>query len=669
MAPVINLKSIGSATSGARATSARTSILDWIAVRTGRLSPGRDVAVTFRSNTGGSVVHIAGRDPARVHASSAATLWRGVFFDGVLYNRRALEVECGESHRRLSDAMLLLRAWQFFGGDWLTHVKGVFALLAWDSTSDTLTAVRDPLGTYPLFYAKGASGLMLSTSMTALAGRDGVSRAVNRPALADHLAHRWPDPHETFLAAIRRVPAGHRLDVSPARQVVRRYWDPTPLDKEIDWIREGELDRFDDLLDNAVARCYRQGPASVFLSGGLDSISVAAVAADGARRDHYPDPLTLSLASSSSDVSGSVPDGLSEFLSEAALPEATRRDAAGSEVRETAPDAVQVARALGLNHEVLRLDDGVGREGVVEEALRLTKGWPTPILNTWLPTYARLAERSRRHGVSVMMTGRGRNGWLSLNPYFSADLMTRVNVVAWCRFITSWKRSSEESWPQLVRSAFSPYGAKPLASSVMDRVFPAPWRLSRVRREMRQVPRWVAPDRLFRRELWDRAQQALMPLHPARGYYLQDLRSSMDQALLSLELEENYELGRRLGVKILNPYWDADLVGMLCRTPPHLINRGGRPRKLVLTSVARRFPALALGTPTFDCTPSLFRAALATEADAEWKRLGGVEALADLKIVDPIATAKVFASQTTSASSVDRLWDILSAETWARSHA
>ena len=63
MAPVINLKSIGSATSGARATSARTSILDWIAVRTGRLSPGRDVAVTFRSNTGGSVVHIAGRDP------------------------------------------------------------------------------------------------------------------------------------------------------------------------------------------------------------------------------------------------------------------------------------------------------------------------------------------------------------------------------------------------------------------------------------------------------------------------------------------------------------------------------------------------------------------------------------------------------------------------------
>jgi hypothetical protein len=112
-------------------------------------------------------------------------------------------------------------------------------------------------------------------------------------------------------------------------------------------------------------------------------------------------------------------------------------------------------------------------------------------------------------------------------------------------------------------------------------------------------------------------------------------------------------------------------VAMLYRTPPQLINRSGRPRTLVLTSVARRFPALALGTPTFDRAPSLFRAALATEAGAEWKRLGGVQALADLKIVDPIATAKVFTetSRTPRAPSVDRLWDILSAETWARSHA
>src|SRR5262249_7402696 len=315
------------------------------------------------------------------------------------------------------------------------------------------------------------------------------------------------------------------------------------------------------------------------------------------------------------------------------------------DVQRAAAERVQVVRALGLPHEVLRFGDDARAEGVLAGALKLTANWPTPILNTWLPAYSRLAERGLRRGVSVILTGRGAEGWLSLSPYLSADLMTRLDVVAWCRFVFAWKRSYEGTWPALVHSALSTYGAKPLASRVIDRIVPARWRLSRVRRVMRNTPKWVAPDRLFRRELWDRAQHALMPLHPPRGFYLQDLGNTMGHAVTSLELEADFELGRRLGVKILHPYRDADLVTMLYRTPPRLLNRKGRPTQLVQDSVARRFPSLDrdFGGQTVDRqTPSFFRTALAKEADAEWKRLGSVEALADLRIVDPIAAAKVF---------------------------
>jgi hypothetical protein len=167
-----------------------------------------------------------------------------------------------------------------------------------------------------------------------------------------------------------------------------------------------------------------------------------------------------------------------------------------------------------------------------------------------------------------------------------------------------------------------------------------------------------------------------MPLHPLRGFYLQDLGITMSHALTSLELEADFELGRRLGVKILHPYRDADLVSMLCRTPPRLLNRRGRPTKLVQDSVARRFPLLDrdLGRQSVDRqSPSFFRTALATEADTEWRRLGGVRALADLRIVDPIATAKVFEDgqsgrYRTQEPVIDPRWDILSAEAWVRAH-
>jgi asparagine synthase (glutamine-hydrolysing) len=152
-----------------------------------------------------------------------------------------------------------------------------------------LLAARDPLGIYPLFYASIEGEWLFSTSIDALTRHPRVSAEVNRAALAEHLCHRWPDVEDTLFKNLKRVPPGHVIRVGRSKQV-RRYWELLIPGDGVDWIREDELERFDELLDQAVERCLYLGPAAIYLSGGLDSVSVAAVATQNSHRKGLPPP-------------------------------------------------------------------------------------------------------------------------------------------------------------------------------------------------------------------------------------------------------------------------------------------------------------------------------------------------------------------------------------------
>ena len=116
----------------------------------------------------------------------------------------------------------------------------------------------------------------------------GVSRAVNRIAIADHLCHRWPDPEETYFEQVRRLPPANVVTVTAVGVSRRQYWDPDPIDQPTRWATDDELDQFESVLDRAVSRAMGFGPTGIFLSGGFDSISVAAFATDIARRTAQP---------------------------------------------------------------------------------------------------------------------------------------------------------------------------------------------------------------------------------------------------------------------------------------------------------------------------------------------------------------------------------------------
>jgi asparagine synthase (glutamine-hydrolysing) len=569
-----------------------------------------------------------------------------VVFDGALYNRDELSALASGPDGR-DDASLILRAYERWGESLFQRLRGIFALAIADRDQGCLLCARDPLGIFPLFIAQDGSTLFLSTTIAALTNHPRVSRAINRAALADHLCSRWPIPEETCFTAVSRVLPGHvlRVDRHGGRRMVR-YWDPAPPGAPISWIRDEEVERFDELLDRAVNRCLDQGPAGIFLSGGLDSVSVAALAADNCRRRNLPTPWALSLG---------FPD-----------PECNE-------------EAIQrsIAASLGLPQELLSFDAAIGPPGVLQANLDLSADWPMPPLGTWTPAYQTLAAEGRRRGCRVILTGGGGDEWLGVGPAYAADLIRSLDLVRLVGLIANYMRSFPPPRRRILHSLVWTFGARALLRDVAfhayRRMGPSAVRL-RLRRAIRRtVPSWVAPDPLLRRELEQRLEgylEATTPRSHPDSFYLRACRESFESPLVSIEMEELFERGRRLGVRFLQPYWDADLADFLYRTPPRLLNWGGRSKGLVRPMLARRFPQATFERQKKVMSTNFFRAIISREGETAWQTMGGVPELARLGLVDAAALGDTRAAVLRDGSTRDmyRLWSALNLESWIRAH-
>ena len=218
-----------------------------------------------------------------------------VLFDGILHDCESFAADSAALEPGLTDAARVACAYRCWVRRRSTAWPGASPSSFWDAAHDLLLVARDPVGLFPLYWTTSGRELLVSPSPTALVQAPGVSPAVHCAALVDYLCRRWPEVDETFLTGIHRVPPGHVLRVHHGEPRLARYWDPAPPDRVVDWIQDDELGRFDDLFTRAVERCVGAGPAGVYLSSGLDSVSVAAVAVDLSRRGETATPCALSL--------------------------------------------------------------------------------------------------------------------------------------------------------------------------------------------------------------------------------------------------------------------------------------------------------------------------------------------------------------------------------------
>jgi asparagine synthase (glutamine-hydrolysing) len=561
------------------------------------------------------------------------------FFDGLLYNRAELAERLGLPD--VTDSELVLHAYLRWGEDALRELSGIYALVVADQGRARAICARDRVGSYPLFYAHRGGEVLLSTSIDVLLRDPRVSSEVNRAALADHLAHRWPDPGETYFTAIRRVPPGQALVAEPGLTRVSRYWSPIGDDGEVDWVAEEELERFDGLLEAAVARFVGLGPTGIYLSGGLDSVSVAAMAADVSRRTGRPAPLALSLGFSHAEANE----------------QEIQRSVASD------PDLPQL---------LVPLEHAAGRDGLIPAALELSGDWPAPLVNMWLPAYNHLALAGHARGCRVILSGHGGDEWLTVTPYYAADLIVALDWRGLFRLWENERRSFPVPARTLARNLAWRFGARQLLGLAVGRI--APWAVVyRRRRAARVTPRWIAPDPALRKELVERAG-ASVPVPPKPGQvYLSEMNEALEHALVSMELEEAFEGGRRLRLRFAHPFWDADLLTFLYRTPPELLNRGGMAKGPVRGMLARRFPELGFERQRKVAGTGAARTLFVSGGRVAWRRMGGTTALAALGVVDGRATAALIEGLLSDSKPPEenaysyRIWDILALEAWVRS--
>ena len=348
-------------------------------------------------------------------SGSALRIDRGsglaVVADVRLDDRPALCDALGIPHAErggLDDRDLIARAWARWGRDCPDHLLGDYAFAVWDRRARTLFCARDHVGVRPFYYAETARGFAFASAVEAVLAAPGVDDRLDESTVATWLVRRnvAAEPR-TFFAQVRKLPSGHALEVAAAAPPrLRRHWRPERVPR----VRRASDDAYAEELLDLGARAVRDrlrgpDPVGAHLSGGLDSSTVAVLAARELRRAGRPPPLAYTW-----------------------LPPRGRQPAAAGAPEYDVLDAVCAGEGLRLFHhcEV----DPEARLAM----LRRDGAYPGRVFSPWEESVQRQAAE---HGVRVLLTGWGGDEGVSFNGRgFCAQLLLGgrwLRLAAECR--------------------------------------------------------------------------------------------------------------------------------------------------------------------------------------------------------------------------------------------
>jgi asparagine synthase (glutamine-hydrolysing) len=206
-----------------------------------------------------------------------------IVFNGEIYNYRALRCELaglGARFHSQSDTEVILEAYKQWGVGCLARLNGMFAFALWDATQDALLLARDRLGEKPLYYRAGPDGVVFASELKALCADRRFRRVLSPRALSHYLSLNYTLTDAPILEGVSKLRPGHfavcrrGLDLrqQPFWDLAAAFSRPTNC-KSIDEAAEA----LRALIDDAVKlRLVSDVPLGVFLSGGLDSSTLAA---------------------------------------------------------------------------------------------------------------------------------------------------------------------------------------------------------------------------------------------------------------------------------------------------------------------------------------------------------------------------------------------------------
>ena len=314
--------------------------------------------------------------------TSADGRWT-IAFNGEIYNFRELRGELERDDARLAstgDTAVLLEGWARHGPRYVTRLEGMFAFTLWDAREEVLYLARDAFGIKPLYIATVGAGLLVASEVRGILASGVVAPHLDRTALASYLTFGSVTEPRTIVAGVHAVPAGEvlawRPGASSLASVVRL--DPVVAPDRLVRDRTEAALTVRHALEQSVDRhLVADVPVAVFLSGGIDSSAIAALAAQ--RAGKALDAFTVTFAEQQFDESAV---------------------------------ARMVARRYGIRHHEMPLDGG-DLLAALPAAFAAMDQPTLDGINTFV-----VSQAVRAHGTTVVLSGLGGDELFAGYPSF-----------------------------------------------------------------------------------------------------------------------------------------------------------------------------------------------------------------------------------------------------------
>ena len=208
------------------------------------------------------------------------TVW--IVYNGEIYNFKELRQELlqkGHQFSSASDTEVIIHAYEEYGVDCLSRLRGMFAFALWDEKEETLFLARDRVGIKPLYYCDTGGALLFGSEMKSLLVDRDIKREVNPQAIDQFLTYHYLPGKKTLFQDIKKLAPGHYLVVKDGRVSCKEYWD-LRFDDPVSW---GRIDEAADALWELLKVTVREHmisdvPVGFLLSGGVDSTALLSCA-------------------------------------------------------------------------------------------------------------------------------------------------------------------------------------------------------------------------------------------------------------------------------------------------------------------------------------------------------------------------------------------------------
>jgi len=247
------------------------------------ISPDRKIGLGHRRL---AIIDLSER-AAQPMSNEDGTLW--VVFNGEIYNHAEIRTELESRGGHVwktdhSDTEVILHAFEEWGIECVQKFRGMFAIALWDAKRRQLWLIRDRIGVKPLYYSFHHGRITFASEIKALLEDDEQERSMNEEALYYYLSFNATPAPQTLFAGIRKLAPGTWLRVDEYGGVQQsRYWDVLDHTEPLTSASEEEIaERILAELRTAVKlRKISDVPVGVFLSGGIDSSTNAALFSEG----------------------------------------------------------------------------------------------------------------------------------------------------------------------------------------------------------------------------------------------------------------------------------------------------------------------------------------------------------------------------------------------------